>query len=117
MEEETKPEPKISTVEILFITPFFIITDLIGIFLIFLALDDFGLIDIVQFPVSQIYLWFKGVRGTTMFIGNILETLPYIGALPNASIAWIITVWLDRNPKIGKKVEKAAGALKPAASK
>lgn len=108
---EEKQQPKISLPEIVFITPFFIITDGIGILLAFFGLDDFGLIDIFQFPVSQIYLRMKGVKGTAMLVGNILETFPYVGGLPNETIAWLITVWLDRHPKIAKIAEKAGKAV------
>lgn len=100
-------EPKISIVEIVYITPLYVISDIIGIILLMFGLDDFGLIDIIRFPVSQIYLRMKGVKGTATLIGNILEVIPYIGALPNATVMWFITIWLDRHPKISTNLTKA----------
>lgn len=111
MEEQ---RPKFSLTEIIFITPFFLITDTIGIILVIFALDDFALIDIVQFPLSQIYLRMKGVKGTYMLVTNILETIPYVSALPNATIGWLITVWLDSHPKAAAPLQKAAAVVKPA---
>lgn len=108
--EEPEDQPKISLPELVFITPFFIITDTIGMALAFFGLDDFGLIDLFQFPISQIYLRMKGVRGTAMLVGNVLETLPYVGALPNETVSWLITVWLDRHPKVAKLATKAGKA-------
>lgn len=99
-------QPKISTTEIVFITPLFILDDIIGIILLLVGLDDFFIMDIIRFPLSQFYLRLKGIKGTSMLIANILETIPYVGALPNATIGWLIVIWLDRHPKIQEKVEK-----------
>ncbi|MDD5430992.1 MAG: hypothetical protein PHP03_02095 [Candidatus Pacebacteria bacterium] len=89
-------EPKISTVEIVFITPFLLIADAVGVFLVIIALDDMGLIDVLMFPFNQIYLRMKGVRATTMLVGSILELLPYIGALPMYTLTWALTIAADR---------------------
>ena len=97
-----KSKPKISLVEIVFITPLFMLNDAIGVVLLLFGLDDFFILDIIRFPLSQVYLRLKGVRGTVMLITNILETIPYIGALPNATIGWLITCWIDHHPKLFK---------------
>jgi len=104
-------EPKISLTEIFFITPLFLICDIIGIVLVCFGLDDFFLLDIIRFPLSQVYLYFKGLKGTVTLIGNILETIPYVGALPISTTAWLITVWIDHNPAVAEKVEKVAAAM------
>ncbi len=109
------PEPKISLPEIVYITPLFLLTDIIGIILVIFALDDFFILDIIRFPLSQLYLKIKGVKGTATLVANILECIPYVGALPNATIGWLITVWLDHHPAMAAPLEKAAAAIKPGA--
>ncbi len=89
-------EPKISFAEILLITPFFLIADAINIFLIFLGSDDFFIVDMIRFPISQIYLRMKGVKATVDLATNLLEMIPYVGALPLSTIGWCIAVWMDR---------------------
>ena len=110
-------QPKISVPEIVFLTMIFGIFDVIGIVLVLFLLDDFFLLDIIRFPFSQLYMQFKGLKGSAMWIGNILETIPYIGALPNATVVWLIIVWMDRNPKIGEKVQAITKIAKPATAK
>jgi len=101
-------KPKFSLPEIILVSPFFIINDVVGIILIIFGLDDFFILDVLRFPLSQIYLRIKGVRGSYMLIGNILEAIPYIGALPNATICWFITVWLANHPETTARLQKAA---------
>lgn len=110
-------EPKISQTEIALITPLFLLNDIIGVVLALVGLDDFFILDIIRFPLSQFYLTMKGIKGTSMLIGNILEVIPYVGALPNATIVWLITIYLDRHPKLKEKVEKAAGPIGKIAQK
>ncbi|MDD5547929.1 MAG: hypothetical protein PHN74_03515 [Candidatus Pacebacteria bacterium] len=94
------PRSKISTAEFLIVLQLFLINDIIGIVLICFALDDFFLLDVIRFPLSQLYLRIKGIKGLAMLVGNILETIPYVGALPNATIAWLVITWLDHHPKV-----------------
>jgi len=105
--------PKISTVEIVFITPLFLINDIIGIILILAGLDDIFILDIIRILPSQAYLWFKGLRGTYMMTANIIEIIPYVGALPAATVGWLATVWLDRHPEsaVTKTVQTVARAI------
>lgn len=108
-------EPKISTVEIIFLTPFFVLADLIGAILVFFALDDFGIIDIALAP-SLLYLWMKRVSLTSDITGKILEAIPYVGSLPFYTISWGVTLALDRG-LFGKKIgdiTKTAGNPKEA---
>lgn len=115
--EQEEYKPKISIVEIIYITPIYIISDGIGVTLALFGLDDFGLLDIFLFPLSQIYLRIKGINGTLTLIGNILETIPYIGALPNRIITWLIVIYLDRHPKLEKMTKKINVSPKIAPSK
>lgn len=112
-------QPKISIAEMVIITPIFLIFDTIGILLIFVGLDDFFILDAVRFPLSQFYIFMKGLKGTTTLIGNLLETIPYIGALPNSTICWLITIYMDRNPKslAAEAIQKAGAIAKPGLSK
>jgi hypothetical protein len=114
---ENQHQPKISIPEAVLLTEVFVLFDAIEIVLNLFGLDDFFLLDIIRFPFSQLYMYFKGLKGTTMLIGNILETIPYVGALPNATIVWLIVVWLDRNPQIAEKVQTATKIAKPATVK
>lgn len=93
-------EPKISTVEIVFITPLFLLADGME-FLITLSGMVFltWFVSAIRFPISQIYLRMKGVRGTSVLVSNILELIPFFDGLPISTIGWIITIWLDRHPK------------------
>ena len=106
-------EPKISLPEIIIITPYFLLTDIIGIALASFGLDDYFLLDIIRFPASQLYLRLKGLKSTANTVTSILEALPYVGALPFATIGWLITIYLDQRPEIESKVNKVA---KPMAS-
>ena len=103
-------QPKISVVEIVFITPLFVLTDAIGVVLGLMGMDDIFILDIVRTIPSQTYLWLKGVRGTHMLIANLAEAVPYLGALPLATVGWLATVWIDRKPEgvAAKAVQKTA---------
>lgn len=106
--DSEKPEPKISLPEILVVGPlFFIVPDLIEIFLIFIGLDDFWIIDIYSLLTSQIYLYLKGVKPIYALIANCLELIPYAGWLPMRTLGFIITVFVDRHPKIAEPIQKA----------
>ncbi len=111
-----QPEPKICLAEIIYLTIAFGLTDIIGIILVVFGLDDFFLLDVIRFPLSQLYLRIKGVKGTATLVANILECIPYIGALPAATIGWLITVWLDRHPAIEAKIASVAAPLGKAAA-
>src|SRR3989344_7691331 len=85
--------------------------DLVGLLLIFIGLDDFGIIDILSFPVTQFYFRIKGIKATTDLVGNLIELIPYVGALPIRTITLLITIYAANHPeKIG-----AMGSLMSAA--
>jgi hypothetical protein len=73
--------------------------------------------DLVGFPLEQLFLNKKGVKGTTALVGNIIELVPGVDYLPVRSIAWLITAWMDRHPsefsekmeQVGEVVQKAEG--------
>ncbi|HDH31260.1 MAG TPA: hypothetical protein ENH26_00610 [Candidatus Wolfebacteria bacterium] len=89
-------------------------TDLIGIILIFFGLDDFLILDLITFPVTQFYFRIKGVRSTYDLATNILECIPYLGALPMRTVGLIITIYLANHPTTteGVKVAKAVKIIK-----
>jgi hypothetical protein len=92
-------EKIISLPEAIILTTYIGITDLIGIVLIFFALDDFFIIDALTFPVTQFYFRIKGVKGTADLISNILELIPYVGALPIRTIGLLITIYMANHPE------------------
>lgn len=104
-----KHEPKISLPEIIIITPYLLIIDIIGIALVSVGLDDFGMLDVIRFPITQLYLRIKGVKSRIDLIGNIVKLFPYIGAFPFV-IFWVITIYMDRNPSIANLADKAVKA-------
>jgi hypothetical protein len=73
--------------------------------------------DLVGFPLEQLFLNKKGVKGTTALVGNVIELVPGVDYLPVRSIAWLITAWMDRHPsefsekmeQVGEYVQKAEG--------
>lgn len=73
--------------------------------------------DLVGFPLEQLFLSKKGVKGTTALIGNVIELIPGVDYLPVRSITWLITVWMDQHPsefsekmeQVGEVVQKAEG--------
>ena len=60
MNEEQQPDPKISLVEVILIGLIFALFDAIEIVIVFLALDDFWIIDITA-SIIFFYLLIKGV--------------------------------------------------------
>src|SRR3989344_9625356 len=95
-------EKKISLPETLILTMYIGFTDLIGIALIFLGLDDFWILDIIAFPVTQFYFRMKGVRAAADLTANVLELIPYVGALPIRTIGlWLTIYFANRPEKLG----------------
>ena len=82
--------------------------DLVGLLLIFIGLDDFGIIDILSFPVTQFYFRIKGIKATTDLVGNLIELIPYVGALPIRTITLISTIYIANHPKLEKLISKAS---------
>ena len=93
-------EPKISLVEALLLVMYVGFTDLIGLVLVFFALDDFFILDVLTFPVTQIYFRMKGVNKAGYDVAaNLLEIVPYLGALPIRTVGILAVIWADRHPE------------------
>lgn len=103
-------QPKISTPEAILILMITVIADLISIIPVIN-----WLVSVVMFPVTQFYLRMKGLKGTTMLIGNIIELIPGLSALPAYTTAMTITIYIDRHPKIAANVQKLTTIKKPLA--
>ncbi len=95
MTEAPKHEPKISLPEAMLIVEYVLIADIIGIALLLFGLDDFFILDILTFPVTQIYFRMKGVRAGYDLGAGLLELIPYVGALPIKTIGVLVTIALD----------------------
>lgn len=109
-EEQEKPEPKISIIEILIIGPILVIFDIIGILLIFVALDDLFILDILN-GLVVFYFYIRGISATRYLVTSLLELIPYVGVLPNYTLGFILTVYLDRHPKLVKTALVAAAVV------
>lgn len=128
-ESETSPEsePQISTM--MAIVGFLVlgVADVIGIVLLPFGLDDFWILDFFLTLPMVIYLFFKGMQGSfkgaksgaRSFLRILFrfapEFLPYVGALPVGSAAWLWTLWKDRHPDnvlthVGQLAEKSQPA-------
>jgi len=97
-------EKKISLPETIMLVLYIGFTDLIGLVLLFFGADDFFVLDILTFPVTQFYFRIKGVKGTADLVSNIAELVPYLGALPIRTIGLIITIYLANHPEKAKVV-------------
>ncbi|MEK7481853.1 MAG: hypothetical protein AAB464_00320 [Patescibacteria group bacterium] len=103
MEEDQK---KISLPEIILLNLYIIPLDIVGLVLVFFGLDDFWIIDILTFPVTQFYFRMKGVKAGADLAASIVELIPYVGALPIKSIGMNITIYLANHPKATEIIGK-----------
>lgn len=102
-------EKKISLPEIILLNLYIIPLDLIGLALVFFGLDDFGIIDLMTFPVTQFYFRIKGVKATADLISSLVELIPYVGALPIKSIGMNLNIYFVNHPP---KIMKNLAAIK-----
>lgn len=86
-------QSRIGILAILLFTPYLLLLDVIDILLLFLGLDDFWILDLLSFPVTQFYLRWKSARSTYNLVGNLLELIPYVGKLPWRTVGFLLTVW------------------------
>lgn len=108
-------EKKISLPEIILLNLYIIPLDLLGLLLLFFGLDDFWIIDILTFPITQFYFRIKGAKANADLIASLAELIPYVGALPIKSVGMNITIYLTNHPpKIMENlpISKMAGAKK-----
>ncbi|MEK7212248.1 MAG: hypothetical protein AAB686_01050 [Patescibacteria group bacterium] len=120
MPEEDKIKSPLTLPEMLFVGGLLLVADTIEALLLLFALDDFGISDAIAFPATQIYLKLRGVRGFYCLIGNCLELVPYLGALPLRTITFGVTMFMESDwgrKTVGKAVSVAAsrGKLSPEA--
>ena len=66
------------------------IADLINIVLIFFALDDFGLIELVTVPLFGLWFYFNGGDWNYALRASLIELVPYLGVLP------LYTIFIER---------------------
>jgi hypothetical protein len=103
------PEPKISLPESI----------VIGLLLGVLDLIDLvpGGGDLTDAPAALLFLYYKvkGISGTMFAIAWVLDLIPIIQEFPTRSLAWWISVYMDRHPsKVGKVIEQAGEAAQGA---
>lgn len=94
-------QPKISTPEAILILMITVIADLISIIPVIN-----WLVSVVMFPVTQFYLRMKGIKGTYMLVGNVIELIPVLSVLPGYTTAMAITIYVDRHPQLTAKIQK-----------
>ncbi|MBI5079468.1 hypothetical protein HZB06_02240 [Candidatus Wolfebacteria bacterium] len=92
-------EKKIGLPEIILLNLYIVPLDLLGLAIIFIGLDDFWIIDILTFPVTQFYFRIRGMKATADLVGSLIELIPYVGALPIKSIAMNINIYLVNHPE------------------
>lgn len=122
--EEKKQEehkPKLTIWEIVFITPFYVISDALAILLFLFALTDFGIISLVRTSVSEFYFIILKKMGkeiwlTSLIVGAI-AAIPYIGAFVPSTLGWVAVVIMDqfgmaKIESILKKTGAAGKAIK-----
>lgn len=112
MDEEQQPhEPKIGLAEAIFVGTFIALFDFIELVLLFFGIPASTVISIFAFPATQLYTYLRGVRGTQMLVGNVLEVIPWFGDLPIRTIAFATTIWLDHHPSTEAAFQKAAAPV------
>ena len=118
MNEQNKPEPKISGVEgalMIGLAGVFDICDFLATFL-----DGFfGAGELIKFFINAIasvtlWLWamIKDVGVERILAGSLLEFVPVINTLPMRTVAAAMTVWLDWHPEEARIAENALPNIK-----
>ncbi len=102
----------ISLPETILLNLYIIPLDLIGLLLIVIGLDDFWILDIMTFPVTQFYFRMKGAKAGADLVTSMVELIPYVGALPIKSIGMNITIYLTNHPEKLGTVGQIAGMAK-----
>ena len=117
MAEAPKHESKISLPEALLVTQYVMIADVIGVVLLLVGLDDFFILDILTFPVTQIYFRMKGVSAGYDLVAGLFEMIPYVGALPIKTVGVIATIAVDWYfPQVAAATNVAAKVKNPVAA-
>jgi hypothetical protein len=93
--EVSKPEPKISDVEIILIGVFYLGLDIVDLFP---GAGD--ITDVIAAPMG-FYYWMKGLNAITFIVSEIIEAIPGLQEIPFVRIiTWGMTIWFDRHPKL-----------------
>jgi hypothetical protein len=105
MNEENKPEPKISGTEALFMVGLAGLFDIADFFATFLDIL-FGAGELIKFFINvtasvMLWLWtiMKGVGPERTLAGALLEFVPLANTLPIRTVMMCATIWLDWHPK------------------
>jgi len=97
-------EPKISLVEILLVLIIIVPAEIASMVFPYVG----GIIvDIIVGPLLTFYLWIKGLSIIRQVVMVFLEFTP-INFLPLLTAGFLLTVWLDRNPKLAEVATQAA---------
>ena len=88
----TRPPARISLIAVLLFTPYLALLDLVDVILLLVGADDFWITDVLSFPITQFYFFWKGARSTHNLVTNVLELLPYVGKLPWRTVGFLLTV-------------------------
>ncbi len=98
-------EPKIPPHEAIILLGYVFLLDFVGLILLVLNFfgipaDDFGILDLLCFPVTQVYFRMREVSrlGWDITTG-LLELIPFVGNLPLRTIGVAMVIWIDRHPK------------------
>ncbi len=94
-------EPKISIPAAFCLIAYSALADLIGFLLIWIGADDFWILDVLTFPVTQFYFRIKGVQGNYALFASLLELIPYLGVLPILTLGVVAVIWADRHQGSG----------------
>ncbi|GEM_PF-6078199 len=105
MEEEQKPEPKISLPEVILIS---IALGVIEIVAAFFPVAGPWIANIIAGPLLDFYLYIKGIPLTRALVSQLVKFVPIINELPILLGGFLFTVYLDHNPKLEAVVGKAA---------
>lgn len=90
-----KPEPKISTTEIILFGVIFIICDIVELIPV---AGDF--VDVIVGLPFDFYIFIKGLNGTVAFIDQLIEAIPIAQEIPLWTFSWGTIIFFDRNPKL-----------------
>ena len=96
---ENENEPKISQVESFVIISILAGLDVADLALLAFGLDDFFILDILAFPLTQLYFRMKGVRANYMLTSNILEIVPYLGKAPLRTVGAPAPIYAPYHPE------------------
>jgi len=105
MDEEQK---KIELPEAILLLLYIVPLDIVGLILVFAGLDDFFILDILTFPVTQFYFRMKGIKCTYDLVASTLEVIPYVGSLPIKTAGVAITIWMAWMANHPKTIAPAA---------